>query len=447
VVGHRGRSQAVSATRNLEMDIAAVFAPLLEPHRYKGAYGGRGGGKSHFFANLLISDALAEPGVSGEGLRAVCIREVQKDLSQSAKLLIEDKLLRYSLGTADGFRVYDDCISTPRDGIIIFHGMNDYSAESIKSLENFKRAWIEEAHTISSTSLTLLRPTMRAPGSQILASWNRRRKKDPIDMLLCGAAPPTDCCVVKANWRDNPWFPSELEQERQDCMRIDPELYPHIWEGEYATAISGAYFARHILQAEREGRVIDNLFADPHMTIRAYWDIGGTGAKADACAIWIVQFINREIRVLAYYEAVGQELGFHMNWLRNNGYESALCVLPHDGATNDKVYAVSFESALRKAGFAVRVVKNQGPGAAKQRIEAAKKQFPKCIFHRENTQAGREALGWYHERKDEKRDVGLGPEHDWSSHGADAWGLMAIDYTEPSVVSKDAPRRLVKGVV
>ena len=435
------------ATRELEIDTAGVFSPLLEPHRYKGAYGGRGGGKSHFFADLIISDSLAEPGKTGEGLRTVCIREVQKDLSQSAKLLIEDKLVRYQLGGKDGFRVYDDCISVPRDGIIIFKGMNDYSAESIKSLENFKRAWIEEAHTVSSGSLMLLRPTLRAPGSQILASWNRRRKKDPIDVLLTGERPPSDTVVVKANWRDNPWFPAELEQERQDCMRIDPELYPHIWEGDYATAISGAYFARHLTEAERQGRLVSFLAIDPLLSIRAYWDIGGTGAKADACAIWIVQFVSREIRVIDYYEAIGQEAGYHVNWLRQSGYGSAQCVLPHDGATNDRVYSVSYESLLRKAGFSVKVVPNQGPGAAKQRIEAVKRRFPQCIFQRERTQAGREALGWYHERKDEKRDVGLGPEHDWSSNGADAFGLMAIDYTEPSVVSSSGARRTVKGIV
>jgi phage terminase large subunit len=428
------------------IDTAEVFDPLLEPHRYKGAYGGRGGGKSHFFADLIISDALEEPGRSGEGLRVVCIREVQKDLSQSAKLLIEDKLRRYDLGVHDGFRVYDDCIAAPRDGIIIFKGMNDYSAESIKSLENFKRAWIEEAHTISSTSLMLLRPTLRAPGSQILASWNRRRKQDPIDMLLTGPTPPKDTVVVRANWRDNPWFPAELEQERQDCMRIEPELYPHIWEGDYATAISGAYFAKHLIEAERQGRIVSFLAVDPLMSLRAYWDIGGTGAKADACAVWIVQFVGREIRIIDYYEAIGQELGFHVNWLRHQGYGAAHCILPHDGATSDKVYATSYEAALRASGFHVKVVPNQGKGAAKQRIEAVKRRFPQCIFQRERTQAGREALGWYHERHDEKRDVGLGPEHDWSSNGADAFGLMAIDYSEPRVVSR-TERRLIKGLV
>jgi phage terminase large subunit len=435
-------------TRHLEIDTAEIFIPLLEPHRYKGAYGGRGGGKSNFFADLLVSDSLAEPGITGEGLRSVCIREVQKDLSQSAKLLIEDKLNRYGLGSADGFRIYDDCIATPRDGLVLFKGMNDYSAESIKSLENFKRAWIEEAHTISGGSLMLLRPTIRAPGSQIWASWNRRRKKDPIDVLLCGANPPTDTCVVKANWRDNPWFPAVLEQERLDCMRVEPEIYPHVWEGDYAMSIDGAYFARHLTDAMREGRIVDFLARDPLMSIRAYWDIGGTGAKSDACAIWIAQFVGREIRVLDYYEAVGQEMGYHANWLRENGYANAFCILPHDGATNDKVYSVSYESGLRKAGFNVKVVPNQGKGAAKQRIEAAKRRFPQCIFHAKRTQSGREALGWYHEVKDEKRDVGLGPEHDWSSNGADAFGLLAIDYREPSVVSRNAgARRTIKGIV
>ena len=100
-------------------------------------------------------------------------------------------------------------------------------------------------------------------------------------------------------------------------MRIEPEIYPHVWEGDYATAISGAYFARHLIDAERTGRIVSFLAIDPLMTLRAYWDIGGTGAKSDACAIWIVQFVNREIRVIDYYEARGQEAGFHVNWLRD----------------------------------------------------------------------------------------------------------------------------------
>jgi phage terminase large subunit len=168
------------------------------------------------------------------------------------------------------------------------------------------------------------------------------------------------------------------------------------------------------------------------MTYRAVWDIGGTGAKADACAIWIAQYIGREIRVLDYYEAQGQPLAAHVQWLRKHGYADALCVLPHDGAQNDKVYSVSYESALRDAGFETEVVPNQGKGAAANRIEAARRLFPRIWFNEATTEAGREALGAYHEKRDEERGIGLGPEHDWSSHAADAFGLMCIAYEEPT---------------
>lgn len=140
-----------------------------------------------------------------------------------------------------------------------------------------------------------------------------------------------------------------------------------------------------------------------------------------------MQFVGLQVRVLNYYEAVGQELSTHVNWLRANGYGAALCVLPHDGASNDKVYRVSYESALKAAGFDVRVVPNMGQGAAMTRIETVRRVLPSVWFNEATTEGGRDALGWYHEKKDEARGIGLGPNHDWSSHAADAFGLMAVD--------------------
>ena len=425
----------------LSIDTAAVFEPLLAPARYKGAWGGRGSGKSHFFAEKLIDDSLYE-----RGLLSVCIREVQKTLKQSSKRLIETKLRDLGLGEKDGFKVFNEIIQTPGDGVIAFQGMQDHTAESIKSLEGFKRAWMEEAQTISATSLNLLRPTIRAEGSEIWASWNARRKTDPVDLMLRGAERPTGAVVVQANWRDNPWFTAELEQERLDCLRMQPDQYDHIWEGGYITVAEGAYWARQLAECRTQGR-IGVLAGDPLMTTRAYWDIGGTGAKADACAIWIAQFVGEQIRVLDYYEAVGQPLAAHVAWLRSKGYEKALCVLPHDGATNDKVYSVSYESALRAAEFETRVVPNMGAGAATARIEQVRRVFPQIWFHAETTEGGREALGWYHEKKDEARGIGLGPDHDWSSHAADAFGLMAVDYANRPLSATNAPinyRRLIR---
>lgn len=380
------------------------------------------------------------------GMLTVCIREVQKSLAQSSKRLIEAKLADFRLGEADGFKVFKEAIETPGDGVMIFQGMQDHTAESIKSLEGFKRAWLEEAQTVSANSLSLLRPTIRAPGSQILASWNARRKSDPVDMMLRGVEKPTGSVVVQANWRDNPWFTAELEQERLDCLRMQPDQYEHIWEGGYITVSTGAYYAKDLAQAKNEGRIGKVAF-DPLMTIRLFCDIGGTGARADAFSIWPAQFIGREIRTRDYYEKAGQPLAAHLAWMREKGFtpDRAQIWLPHDGATNDKVYSASYESALREAGYTVTVVPNQGKGAAAARIEAGRRLFGSIWFDDETTEAGRDALGWYHEKKDEARQIGLGPNHDWSSHGADAFGLMAVAYEEPKIKRAERRPQYVEG--
>jgi len=411
----------------LQIPTARIFQPLLQPSRYKGAHGGRGSGKSHFFGEKLIDDSLYE-----KGLLSVCIREVQKSLKDSAKRLLEAKLKSLRLGEAQGFKVFNECIQTPGDGIIIFQGMQDHTAESIKSLEGFKRAWVEEAQTLSATSLRLLRPTIRSDGSELWFSWNRRRKTDPVDVMLTQGILPTGAIVVKSNWSDNPWFPSVLEQERQDCLIATPDEYDHVWDGGYATITEGAYYAANLALAKSEGR-IGRVAADPLMTIRLFVDIGGTGAKADAFTIWAAQFIGREIRVLNYYEAQGQPLGAHLEWMRKEGYEpgKAQIWLPHDGSTNDRVFDVSYESALKSAGYHVTVVPNQGKGAAMARVEESRRLFSSIWFNEEKCSGGIDALGWYHEKKDEVRNIGLGPEHDWASHGADAFGLMCIVYKPP----------------
>jgi phage terminase large subunit len=365
-------------------------------------------------------------------MRSVCIRENQKSLKESAKRLIEDKLIDLGLTERHGFKVWKEVIETPGDGMIMFQGMQDHTAESIKSLEGFHTAWVEEAQTLSSTSLKLLRPTIRGDDSEIWFSWNPRRKADPVDKMLRQGETPSEAVVVKANWNNNPWFPTVLETERQDCLRADPDQYDHIWEGGYVTTADGAYYASQLAQARLSGR-IGKVGPDPNLPIKIFVDIGGTGAKSDAFAMWACQFVAREIRVLDYYETQGQPVDAHLKWLEKRGYtpKEAEIILPHDGSTNDRVYDVSYETAFRGVGYKVRVIPNQGRGAATQRIDEVRRLFPIMWFNEETTAAGIEALGWYHERLDEKRQVGLGPEHDWASHGADAFGLMAVAYSPP----------------
>jgi len=360
--------------------------------------------------------------------RAVCIREVQRTLAQSSKHLIESKIRE--LGLQHEFKIWNDRIETPGDGLIMFTGMQDHTADSIKSLEGFRIAWIDEAQTLSARSLSLLRPTIRAENSELWASWNPRRKSDAVDDFL-RVRKPTGAVVVKANWRDNPWFPAVLEDERKLDLELYPDRYDHIWEGDYAKAFEGAYFAGLLADARAKGR-IGKVSADPLLPLRAFIDIGGSGASADAFTIWIVQWVGQEIRVLDYYEAVGQVLAFHVAWLRKHGYQDAIVYLPHDGVNENNITGKRYEEHLRDAGFKVEPpVKNQGKGAAMMRVEAVRRLGSKMWFNETTTEPGRDALGFYHERKDEARNVGLGPDHDWSSHAADAFGLMAVCYEEP----------------
>jgi len=200
--------------------------PLLGDSRYKGAWGGRGSGKSHFFAELAVDYCMTHPGA-----RIVCLREIQNSLRQSVKRLIEDKIV--SLGVGHYFNVGAATIATPGDGIMIFSGMQNHTAESIKSLEAFDVAWFEEAQSASAFSMGLLRPTLRKDTSEIWASWNPRAPDDPIDNLLRGEFPPPRSRVVKVNYNQNPWFPQVLKEEMEYDKRRDPDRYAHVWLGEY----------------------------------------------------------------------------------------------------------------------------------------------------------------------------------------------------------------------
>lgn len=395
--------------------------PLLKPARYKGAWGGRASGKSHFFAELLVENCLANPGT-----RALCVREIQKSLKESAKRLIEDKIEK--LGVSQYFDILQTEIKTPGGGIITFAGMQDHTADSIKSYEGFDIAWCEEAQSLSRRSLMLLRPTMRKAasdaypeGAEMWFSWNPARKTDPVDDLLRGADQPPSSIVIRANWADNPFFPKALEPERIYDLHAFAERYDHVWEGGYQQVMDGAYYASSLAKAKADGRITP-LNVDPLMEFWTFWDIG----VRDHTAIWVVQFIGERVKLLDYYEAAGQPLSAHLGWLRENGYERAICVLPHDGAGMDAFSANRYVDHVREAGFRAEVVKNQGKGAAMLRVEALRRLFPAVWIDPEHCAAGLDALGSYHEKKDEVRNIGLGPEHDWASHGADAAGLIAV---------------------
>lgn len=213
--------------QTLEIKTPRWCLPLLEPKRYKGAKGGRGSGKSHFFAELLVEEHIINP-----GQQTVCIREIQKSLKFSAKKLIEDKI--QSLGVSHLFEItLTEIRRIGHNGIIIFQGMQDHTAESIKSLEGFDRAWVEEAQSLSARSMELLLPTIRAPGSEIWFSWNPDQPSDAVEQLFKDLG--DDAVCVHVNFTQNPFCPQELINEANRHLRVNPDTYGHVWLGEFNT--------------------------------------------------------------------------------------------------------------------------------------------------------------------------------------------------------------------
>ena len=349
------------------------------------------------------------------------------------KHLIESKIVE--LGLTDRF----DCqaLVTRSDVGSQFSYVGLWrNPDALKSLEGADIFWGEEASAFSERSFKIIRPTIRKPGSELWWSWNPEFEHDPVDKFFRGGRPPPGSLIRMVSWRDNPWFlQSPLLAEMEYDYHTDPAKAEHVWGGAYVPAVDGAYFALQ-LSAARTSNRIGIIAADPLLRYRAFWDLGVN----DSTAIWVAQFSGREVRVLDFCEGQGQPLAYYTEWLRSNGYANSLCVLPHDGAKRDGLTAMRFEDHLRDAGFDVETVANQGKGAAMQRVEAVRRLFPSIWFNEETCRDGLKALAGYHERIDGKRNVGLGPEHDWASHGADAFGLMCIAYEAPREAKKPKQR-------
>lgn len=416
------------------IQIPQAFAPLFDPqYRDYAFYGGRGGAKTHSVASALTIQAAQSP------LRIVCAREIQNSIRDSSKAVIEDKIREH--GLSRHFVITDQEIrgatKANEDTRFIFKGMWR-NPDAIKSLEGADIFWGDEANRFSARSIRLVRPTMRKPGSRMIWTWNPEFDHDPIDQLFRSeSGPPPNSLVCEVSWRDNPWFKNTpLMQEMEHDYASNPQMAQHVWGGGYVTAIEGAYFAQALGKAREEGR-IGSVAPDPLLRKRAVWDIG----VSDSTAIWIVQWVGKEILVLDYIEGQGQPLGYYVHELRSRGHGDSVCILPHDGAHRNAVTAERYEDHVRDAGFEVQVIRNQGKGAAMLRIEAARRLFDRISFDEDKCREGLKALSAYHERRDEKRNAGLGPEHDWSSHASDSFGLMCVAYEEPIIAKRKASQR------
>lgn len=437
----------------LEVDVPRALLPLLQPARYKGAYGGRGGAKSHFFAEQLILRCIQKR------TRWVCIREVQNTIKESVHQLLSDKIAK--LGVEAQFDIRRDEIRGPNGSIITFRGMQSFNADNIKSLEDYDGAWIEEAQTLSERSLRLLRPTIRREGSEIWASWNPRHDTDAIDVFL-RQRKPAGAIVIPVGWQDNPWFPDVLQAEMEHDYATDPDMAEHVWGGGYEVVSEAYYYARWIAQAEKDGRV--GFFPYRRgLPVHTSWDIG----VDDYTAIWFWQEDGRTATVIDYYEtqndgaeqiieaalpefdsdikrAAGTllDIGRDEPWSYGNHY------FPHDVRVREwGAGARSRVESLMALGL--RNIKKGAQLGPEERVNASRILLPITRFHlTDRTAVGIRRLRRYARKLNEQMNTYTGVLHDENSHGADAFGEYAVNcpLTRIPEIPQPKPWKLQTGV-
>jgi phage terminase large subunit len=346
------------AKTTLKIETPEWALQLLEPARYKGAHGGRGSGKSHQFAEMLI-----EAHIMDQKRRSVCVREVQKSLAQSVKRLLELKIESMNAGAY--FEIQEAQIKSKKgDGLIIFQGMQNHTADSIKSLEGYDCAWVEEAQSLSQRSLDLLRPTIRKPESELWFTWNPANASDPVDHLLRGPNPPPDAVVLEVNYTDNPWFPDVLRNEMEYDKRRDPDKYGHVWLGKYLQNSSTRVFRNwRVEEFEAPAGAIHRLGAD--------W-----GFAVDPTVLVRCHIIGRTLYIDYEAYAVGCEI-IDTPDLFMTVPESEKWPMVADSARPETV------SHMKKNGFPKIMAAVKGPKSVEEGVEWLKSYdivvHPRCV--------------------------------------------------------------------
>ena len=395
---------------------------LFEKSRYKVLYGGRGGAKSWGIARaLLILGAKSE-------LRILCAREFQTSIKDSVHKLLCDQI--ESLGLLGFYEITQTSIRGKNGTEFSFVGLKN-NVGNVKSYEGVDICWVEEAQTTSRLSWNVLIPTIRKEGSEIWISFNPELETDETYQRFV-VNPPEDSKIVKINWSDNPWFPETLRLEK-DALRIrDNNAYLNVWEGLCRRTVDGAIFAKEMEMADLEERVTRVPY-DPIKPVHAVFDLGWS----DNTAIWFVQFVSMEIRVIRYIENSQQTISWYLAEMQKFGYVYDTLWLPHD-AQNKTLAANgrSIEEIVRAAGYKVQIVDKV---SVVDSINAARTIFPKCYFDKLNCDQGLQCLRHYRYDVDpETKQFSKNPVHDIYSHGADAWRYVGLIVNEPR---KPLPKR------
>ena len=394
---------------------------LFKPARYKVLYGGRGGAKSWGIARALLVQGVMKP------LRILCAREFQTSIKDSVHKLLSDQI--YAMGLSSFYEITQNTIRGANGTEFSFVGLKN-NVSNVKSYEGVDICWVEEAQTTSKTSWDVLIPTIRKEGSEIWVSFNPELETDETYQRFV-VSPPENSFVQKINWNDNPWFPEVLQIEKDALKSRDIEAYNTVWEGICRRTVDGAVFAREMQMADLENRITKVPY-DPIKPVHAVFDLGWS----DSTAIWFVQFIGMEIRLIRYLEDNQKTISYYLQEMQKFGYFYDTIWLPHDPQAKNLGSGKSIEEIVRATGMKVQVLERVPVADS---INAARTMFSKCWFDRENTADGLQCLRHYRYDVDpDTKQFSQKPLHDQYSHGADAFRYIGLMVNEPK---KTAPKK------
>lgn len=397
---------------------------LFEPHRYKVAYGGRDAAKSWSYAQALLILGTHRP------LRILCAREIQESIEQSVHKLLCDRIAALELQAF--YSAYKSTIIGPNGTQFTFHGLK-HNIDNIKSIEGTDIVWVEEANKVSTESWEKLIDTIRKPGSEIWASFNPELDSDDAYVRFV-LNTPTDAKVVHVTWEDNPW-PSEVLRIRRETMFAqDPDEYQYIYGGHPRRTLRGAVYAAELRAAESEFRITAVPY-DTTKGVHVFCDLGW----GDQTALWFIQRVGLQWRVLRYYENRHQKWSHYLKYIEDTKYLVDKIWLPHDGK-NEQLGADSIEKQTKASGRACEVLDNPGTGAVLIGINAVREKFPFMWFDAKGCQDGLAHLRRYVWDRTAGGLATRQPKHDEHSHCADAMRTFATSFrdTQPSQAQRAA---------
>ena len=426
-------------SQKAQLQIPPKLIPVFDAKnvRYRGAYGGRGSAKTRTFA-LMTAVRGYVAGNNGVTGQILCGREFMNSLDDSS--LEEVKSAIKSVPWLDAYYECGEKFIRSKDGNIsyVFAGLRR-SLDALKSKAKLILAWIDEAESVSETAWRKLIPTVREHDSEIWVTWNPESKESATHKRF-RQDPPSNSAIVEMNWQDNPWFPSVLEQERLEDKAKRPDIYDHVWEGDFLVHAEGAYYNVEMREAKEQERIrIVNY--ETGIPVVTAWDLG----VGDSTAIWFAQFHGPEIRIIDYYESSGVGLDHYARVLQDKGYIYGEHILPHDVRVKElgtgKSRLETLESlGIRPVTIAPQLMVDDG-------IQAVRSMLKNCWFDAERCDRGIDALRQYHREYDDNGKVWRSrPAHDWASHGADAFRYLAVGYRPAQTNWGEPIRRNLRGI-